>query len=173
VEIFRRVSTIRRDVALVVVGDGPYRQQMRRELDSLPAYFLGTRGDMELVQLYQNADLLLFPSQTDTLGQVVMEAQACGLPVLVSDVGGPREMVDDGLSGRVLAGNDAAAWVAAIDQLLDDQQMRLRMSRTAAQRATRFSMERSFEQFWADHLAVASADTSESTTDQPIPHAQH
>jgi glycosyltransferase involved in cell wall biosynthesis len=173
VEIFRRVSKIRRDVALVIAGDGPYRQQMQQELGALPAYFLGKRDDRELVQLYQNADLLLFPSQTDTLGQVVMEAQACGLPVLVSEEGGPREIVDDELSGRVLSGSDAAAWVAAIDELLDDQALRLRMSRTAAQRATRFSMERCFQQFWADHVVVADADASESTMKQPIPHAQH
>ncbi|HEV8378139.1 MAG TPA: glycosyltransferase [Tepidisphaeraceae bacterium] len=173
VEIFRRLSSIRRDVALIVVGDGPYRVQMQQELSGLPAYFFGMRGNKELVQLYQNADLLLFPSQTDTLGQVVMEAQACGLPVLVNDECGPREMVDEGVTGRVLPRNDAAGWVAAIDQLLDDQPQRLRMSRTATQRASRFSLERCFEQFWADHLAAATSTPSEPTLRNAIPHAQH
>ena len=173
VQIFKRVCSIRRDVALMVVGDGPYRVQMQKELQSLPAYFLGTRGDKELIQLYQNADLLVFPSQTDTLGQVVMEAQACGLPVLIADEGGPREVVDDGGSGRVMAGNDAVAWVAAIDQLLDDQSQRLRMSRTAAQRAARFSLEKCFDQFWADHLVAANSVTSQLSPSQPVPHAHH
>jgi glycosyltransferase involved in cell wall biosynthesis len=171
VEVFKKLCSIRRDVGLIVVGDGPYREQMRRELSTLPAQFLGVRGDSELVQLYQNADLLVFPSRTDTLGQVVMEAQACGLPVLVSDEGGPREIVDDGLSGRVLGGNDAAAWVAAIDQLLDDMPLRLRMSRTANQRASRFSLERSFEQFWADHLNVVAPMATKLQADQNISHA--
>src|SRR5439155_12411876 len=97
-EILRRLYSVRRDMALIVVGDGPYRQQMQQESRSLPVHFLGMRSDKELVQLYQHADLLLFPSRTDTLGQVVMEAQACGLPALVSDEGGPREIVDDELS---------------------------------------------------------------------------
>ncbi len=145
---------------------------MQRALSALPAYFLGMRGDNELVQIYQNADLLLFPSRTDTLGQVVMEAQTCGLPVLVSDEGGPREIMDDGVTGRVLPGNDPAAWVAAIDQLLDDEPLRLRMSRTAASRALRFSLERSFEQFWADHLAVVAPMTSGSEADQITFHAK-
>ena len=172
VQIFRRLCSIRPDVALIVVGDGPYRAEMQRELPKLPAYFLGMREDCELVQLYQNADLLLFPSRTDTLGQVVMEAQACGLPVLVSDEGGPREMMDDGVTGRVLAANDVAAWVSAIDQVLDDEALRLRMSRTAATRALRFSLQRSFEQFWADHLAVVAPIESELQAEQMIPHAK-
>jgi glycosyltransferase involved in cell wall biosynthesis len=172
VEIFRRLCSVRPDVALIVAGDGPYRAEMQLELAKMPAYFLGMREDRELVQLYQNADLLLFPSRTDTLGQVVMEAQACGLPVLVSDEGGPREMMDDGVTGRVLPGNDVAAWVSAIDQLLDDQPLRLRMSRTAASRSSRFSLERSFEQFWADHLAAVSPSESESQAEQIIPHAK-
>jgi len=173
VEIFRRLCSIRGDIALIVVGDGPYRGQMERECSALPAHFPGMRDDRELVRLYQNADLLLFPSRTDTLGQVVMEAQACGLPALVSDEGGPREMMDDGVSGRVLPGNDIAAWVSAVDQLLDDAPLRLRMSRTAAQRAGRFSMERSFEQLWADHLAVANPIASKSQDEQMTPHARH
>ena len=173
VGIFRRLCSIRRDVALIVVGDGPFRAEMQREVSNLPAHFLGMQGDRELIRLYQNADLLLFPSRTDTLGQVVMEAQACGLPVLVSDEGGPREMMDDGVTGGVLPRNDLAAWVAAIDQLLDDEPRRMRMSRTAAQRASRFSLERSFEQFWADHLAAATSAASESKANPLIPHAQH
>jgi glycosyltransferase involved in cell wall biosynthesis len=145
---------------------------MQQELRALPAYFLGTRTDNDLVQLYRNSDLLVFPSQSDTLGQVVMEAQACGLAALVSDIGGPRELVDDGLTGRVLAAGDAAAWVAAIDQLLDDAPLRSQMSRTAMQRSARFSMERCFEHFWADHLAVAQSGAPEPAAGK-ISHAEH
>jgi len=101
------------------------------------------------------------------------ERNTCGLPVLVSDEGGPREMMDDGVSGRVLPGNDAAAWVAAIDQLLDDAPLRSRMSRTAASGALRFSLERSFEQFWADHLAALAPVESETKRDQLTSHARH
>ncbi len=173
IKAFGEVCERRRDVALVIVGDGPYRLQMEQELSALPAHFLGMRGDEELIELYRSADLLLFPSRTDTLGQVVLEAQACGLPVLVSDEGGPQEMMEDGVTGRVLPGNDAKAWVAAIEQLLDDEPGRLRMSRTAAQRASRFSLERSFEQFWADHLAAATQIMSEPDSTHLIRHAHH
>jgi glycosyltransferase involved in cell wall biosynthesis len=158
VEVFKRLCAQRSDIELIIVGNGPYRDQMQKQMAGLPAQFLGIRGDEELPALYRSADLLLFPSRTDTLGQVVMEAQACGLPVLVSDEGGPQELMDDGVTGRIIPGNDAPAWVASINELLDNPALLHRMSRTAAQRASRFSLERCFELFWQEHVAAAAAD---------------
>jgi len=90
----------------------------------LPAYFLGQRGDDELAELYGSCDLLVFPSRTDTLGQAVMEAQACGLPALVSNEGGPKETVEHNTTGLVLASDDSIEWAAAIDDLLNDEPRR-------------------------------------------------
>jgi hypothetical protein len=102
---------------------------MRQALSGLPAYFLGYQGDAQLAPLYASSDLFVFPSRTDTLGQVVMEAQASGLPALVSNEGGPKEVVDDNVTGVTLATADAPRWVAAIDDLLNDEPRRLRLSR--------------------------------------------
>src|SRR5690606_22296684 len=66
------------DAELVVIGDGPYRKPMQAR--AADARFLGFRHGDELSRLYASADLFVFPSVTDTLGQVVMEAQASGLP---------------------------------------------------------------------------------------------
>jgi glycosyltransferase involved in cell wall biosynthesis len=155
VESFKLLCATRRDAALVIVGDGPYLCKMRDALAGLPAYFLGFQDDASLRVLYASSDLFAFPSRTDTLGQVVMEAQACGLPVLVSDEGGPREMMDDGLSGLVLPGADAAAWSRAMADLLDDAPLRQRMARTAPLRMARYSRAHAFESFWAAHVAAA------------------
>ena len=114
---FRRLCRSRRDVALVIAGDGPQPAALQKQLSGLPAYFLGRMDDSQLAPLYANSDLLLFPSKTDTLGQVVMEAQAAGLPVLVGKEGGPSEIMDDGLTGLVLPPDDAGAWTAAIEDL--------------------------------------------------------
>ena len=155
-EAFRGLCEVRSDAALVVAGDGPYLETMRRTLRGLPAYFLGYRDDRQLALLYAGADLFVFPSRTDTLGQVVMEAQASGLPALVAGEGGPKEIIADGTSGLVLPGNDALRWRQALGELLDDEPRRQRMARAAAQRAERFSLGRTFDAFWARHaLAVA------------------
>jgi glycosyltransferase involved in cell wall biosynthesis len=167
IDAFKQLCARRRGVTLIIAGDGPYRDQMEQQLRNLPAQFVGTRSDDDLIALYRSADLLVFPSRTDTLGQVVMEAQACGLPVLVSDEGGPQEMTDDGVSGLILPGGDALAWANAIDTLLDDDALRNRMSRTAAQRASRFSLERCFELFWQEHVAAAADIGSDDNDSQP------
>jgi glycosyltransferase involved in cell wall biosynthesis len=151
---FKSLFTLRRDVALIVAGDGPYLQRMRDELSGLPIHFVGEQDDQRLARLYSSSDLLIFPSRTDTLGQVVMEAQACGLPAIVSADGGPKEIVSDGATGIVMSSNEPADWAAAIDALLRDESRRMRMALSASGRASRHDLASSFDRFWADHLAV-------------------
>jgi len=154
VETFKLLCAKRRDIALVVAGDGPYLQTMRRELTALPAYLLGRQDDAGLAALYAGSDLFVFPSCTDTLGQVVMESQASGLPAIVSNEGGPKENVDDGATGIIMTSNKPADWCISIQKLLDDPIRLKEMSRAASARAQRCSLARTFESFWADHVAV-------------------
>jgi glycosyltransferase involved in cell wall biosynthesis len=154
-DAFKRVCANRSDVALVIAGDGPYLQAMKKTLAGLPVYFLGIQDDQSLPGLYASSDLFVFPSETDTLGQVVIESQAAGLPVLVSNKGGPKEVMDDGITGLVLPGDNVDRWVEAICGLLNDDAKRQRMSRTASQRMTRFSLAKTFEAFWEEHVRAA------------------
>ena len=174
VDSFRRLCATRRDAALVVAGDGPYLSAMRLALAGLPAYFLGYQNDAQLAALYAGADLFVFPSRTDTLGQVVMEAQGCGLPALVASEGGPKETVADGVSGLVLTGTDPVRWCQAMNELLDDAPRRQRMARAAALRGERFSLARTFDAFWAEHArAVAGPpDTADEMPIAPRPSAR-
>ena len=153
-EAFRKLCEKRRDAALVVVGDGPYRAAMEKELSHLPAHFLGTLGDEELAPLYASADLFVFPSRTDTLGQVVMEAQASGLPCLVSADGGPKESIEDGRTGIVISDSDPGRWAGVVAELLDDPDRRMRMGELAAQRGAKATLSRTFAGFWDAHLAA-------------------
>ena len=89
---------------------------------------------------------------SDTLGQVVIEAQASGLPVVVSDTGGPKEIMGDEITGIVLPATDPTVWARAIDDLLNDEPRRQRMARTAPGRMIRYSLEVTFDAFWNDHL---------------------
>ena len=152
VRAFKTLHQTRKHVALVIAGDGPYMQQMKSELAGLPVYFLGFQNDAQLAPLYASSDLFVFPSLTDTLGQVVIEAQASGLPVVVSDTGGPKEIMGDGITGIVLPATDPTVWARAIDDLLNDEPRRQRMARTAPGRMIRYSLEVTFDAFWNDHL---------------------
>ncbi len=144
---------------LIVVGDGPYREEMQRTLGSVGAHFLGFRHGDELSRLYASSDLFVFPSETDTLGQVVLESQASGLPVIVTDKGGPQEVVDDGISGVVLPGGDTRAWKEAIIAFVTDPDRRQRMGRSAQTRSVRYSLKACFDHFWEIHArAVQDED---------------
>jgi len=157
VDIWKRVRTLvpRSDAQLIVVGDGPYRATMESELLDCGVHFLGFRHGEELSRLYASSDLFVFPSTTDTLGQVVLECQASGLPVLVTSVGGPKEIVEHGAGGRqtgfVLPPDDPGAWARQVVYLCANQDLRRMIGHAAYRHAQKFSIRDSFEHFWQCH----------------------
>ncbi len=108
------------DAALVVVGEGPELPRLRQAHAGNPGIiFTGRVNRSELPHYYGMADVFVFPSTTDTFGMVVLEAQACGLPAIVTNVGGPQEIVRDGETGTVLPVGDAGLWAETVLQTLD------------------------------------------------------
>ena len=83
---------------LLLAGGGPEEEWLAERLGEA-ATFLGWLHGTDLPRAYASADIFLFPSATDTYGQVVVEAQASGLPVIAVDAGGPRDLIEDGNSG--------------------------------------------------------------------------
>ncbi len=140
---------------LIIIGDGPYRGTMQRELADQGACFLGFKHGAELSALYASADFFVFPSATDTLGQVVMESQSSGLPVLVTDQGGPKEVVLDGRTGFVLPADDPAVWFKHIQALIQDPFRRREMGAAARRFMQDFSFRASFDHYWSVHERVA------------------
>src|SRR5437868_3959332 len=86
-------------VQLYLVGDGPYLEALHEAMPE--AIFTGYLRGKELAAAYASADVFVFPSTTDTFGNVVIEAQASGVPVIVSDTGGPKELVEENVNGVV------------------------------------------------------------------------
>lgn len=115
------------DVEMWVVGDGPERPRLERELQG--ARFTGYLHGEELAQAYADSDLLLFPSQTDTFGNVVLEAMASGVVPIVSDGPGPSSFVTHRVNAMVCQG--ARAMREAVCQLAKDPDARRSMRRKA------------------------------------------
>jgi glycosyltransferase involved in cell wall biosynthesis len=107
-------------VGLVVAGDGPYREAMESSLAGYPALFLGLQDQQRLAVTYASSDVFVFPSATDTFGNVVLEAQSSGLPVIVSDRGGPLELMVNGVTGLRVPSTDLRALAQAVRFFLDD-----------------------------------------------------
>ena len=118
-EVYRRLVKIKEDVNLIVAGNGPYLSEMQEELKDYPrAYFTGALSRDRLPELYNGADVFLFPSVTDTFGMVILESLACGLPVLVSNHGGPKELVRNG-GGAVVPDQKPETWLKAILEMIE------------------------------------------------------
>jgi glycosyltransferase involved in cell wall biosynthesis len=155
-EAFRLLAARRHDVCLVVVGDGPYREEMESALRGLPACFPGVLHGADLEEAYASSDLFVFPSETDTFGRVVLEAQASGLPVVVSGAGGPKDAMVDGETGVVVSPMSADALAHGVARLLDGGAFLPRMSAQARAHARTRTREASFDAFWNLHRRLVA-----------------
>ncbi len=114
---------------LVLVGDGPMRAELEARLPD--AHFAGHRTGEELARWYASGDVFVFPSTTETFGNVVTEALASGLPAVVVDRGGPPDQIEPGENGWIARANDPADLADRVASLLRDPEARARMARRA------------------------------------------
>ncbi len=134
-------------VQLFVVGHGPYSDAFAKSLPE--AFFTGYLRGNELAAAYASADIFVFPSTTDTFGNVILEAQACGLPVVVSDSGGPKELVQDKGNGLITKSHDVEDFARAIRALVTNPALRERMGKSARNSVVDRSWPNAFGKFWA------------------------
>ncbi len=140
-------SMHRQDVKLTIVGDGPYRAELMQDLAALNVDFPGYLEGDALVQAYRNADLFVFPSTTDTFGCVILEAHSCAVPTIITDAGGPRDIVVPGETGVVVQGKNAPALRKGIESMLDrDKLSTMGLHARATVEARRF--DQSFLEYW-------------------------
>jgi glycosyltransferase involved in cell wall biosynthesis/predicted metal-dependent phosphoesterase TrpH len=128
---------------LALAGGGPEEHVLRERLGE-HATFLGWLEGDALAQAYASADIFLFASRTDTFGQVLLEAQASGLPVVAVGEGGPTSIVADDITGR-LCPADAGALAAAVVELAAQPLARERLARTALDAVRQRTWERSLQ----------------------------
>ncbi len=167
VEAFRQVRAHRPDARLVVVGEGPWLAQMREQCAGLPVTFTGYLQGAELSAAYAGADAFAFPSATDTFGNVVLEAQASGLPVVVTSQGGPREAVLPGRTGLVVPPADARALALALLGLMSDREKLRNMAEAARQHAASVSFDQAFLRTWELYAQVATQGLPEPSPSTP------
>jgi glycosyltransferase involved in cell wall biosynthesis/predicted metal-dependent phosphoesterase TrpH len=133
-DAFLQARTLEPRLHLVLAGGGPEQERLRARLGE-HATFLGWLEGAELARAYASADMFLFPSATDTFGQVILEAQASGVPVVAVARGGPLSLIEDRVSG-LLCEPDAERLAEAVLELTDSPLLRAQLSR-AALRAVR------------------------------------
>ena len=144
------------ELRLVLVGGGPEQERLRERVGE-GAVFRGWLEGEELARAYASADIFLFASRTDTFGQVVLEAQASGLPVVAVAEGGPLSLIEDRVSG-LLCPPDARALAGAVLELADSPRLRERLARGGLAAVQERTWERALERL-ADGYRRVLADS--------------
>jgi glycosyltransferase involved in cell wall biosynthesis len=141
------------DHRVLVVGDGIQRGWLEAQLPE--AIFTGFLADDELACAYASSDVFLYPSTTETFGNVTLEAMASGLPVVGALAPGTRSLVDDGHSGLLVPPDDPEALAEACALLLANDMFRKRLSYGAVERAKDFRWPDVLERFANELDAIA------------------
>jgi glycosyltransferase involved in cell wall biosynthesis len=143
----RLLSSGKTDIRMVIVGDGPEREWLGHHLRT--GELLGILEGERLSRAYADLDVFVFPSESDTFGNVILEALAAGTPVVAAERGGPRFIVQPGVSGYLAT--DASGFAGAIAALMDDRDLQRRMRDSARRQALEASWSRVFEGVYASY----------------------
>jgi glycosyltransferase involved in cell wall biosynthesis/predicted metal-dependent phosphoesterase TrpH len=147
---------------LVLAGGGPEQEALRERVGE-HATFLGWLEGIELARAYASADIFLFPSRTDTFGQVILEAQASGLPVVAIAEGGPRSLVEHGVSG-LLCEAEAGALAERVVELAGSPLLRRRLATAGLGAVRERTWERTLEQLADGYRQVLPGDHDDKHT---------
>jgi phosphatidylinositol alpha 1,6-mannosyltransferase len=139
-------------VRFLIVGHGGEEATLRKEL--VEADFAGVLRGVELARAYADMDVLVFPSHTDTFGNVVLEALASGVPAVVTPDGGPKYIVRDGVTGFVTTDDGFAGAVAS---LVRDRARLRQMRESAREYARGCSWDAVFERVYAGYMTALPA----------------
>lgn len=137
IEVFHRLREDGLSVKLLLVGDGPDRAPTERRARELGVYddtrFLGKQDPIE--EILSIGDVFLMPSGSETFGLAALEAMACNVPVVASNIGGLPELIRDGEDGFLCPLDDVDAFTSRTRQLLTDDELHAEMASNARQRA--------------------------------------
>ncbi len=159
-DIFKKAYSKREDMTLVVVGDGPYLDEMKRELAGFPVLFTGVLEGDDLAEAFASCDIFVFPSTTDTFGNVVLEAQASGLPVVLTDRGGPKENVIAEKTGIIVPADRPERFAEILLDLVEKPSTIRKMGSDAREYMKERGFEGAFLKLWDQYSQTAASFSS-------------
>ena len=139
---------------LAIVGDGPHRTYLESYFADTPTHFVGYLGGEKLAAAYAVADAFIFPSQTETLGLVLLEAMAAGCPVIAARSGGIPDIVTDGQNGYLFDPQDPQGAIVATQKLFADPDANLQLRHNARTEAERWSWASATQQLQRHYRQV-------------------
>lgn len=130
---------------LCIVGGGPQERVLREHFAGTPTHFVGQlRGD-ELSRAFASADVFVMPSDSETLGFVVLESMASGVPVVAAEAGGVPDLIEDGATSFLVWPGDTDAFIERLKRLREDEELRKCMGKAAKASVQHFSWDESMK----------------------------
>lgn len=132
---------------LEIVGDGPALKEVQELCTNLAldkvVHFLGRRDREEVIAILQAAHIFVHPSQGESMSNAILEAMACGLPIIASDIDANRELIQDGVNGKLIDKKSVDGFSAALGMLLKDQDLRHKMGEQSRRMIQQFQWRES------------------------------
>lgn len=153
-QIYNLLMSLRKDVVFALVGDGPIRKDLERIMPE--ALFLGYKTGAELSTIFASSDLFVFPSTTETFGNVVLESMASGLVPVCSDEGGASSSIKQNYTGLICKAKDSFDFSRQIVSVLSNQNELNRLSTNCIEYASKQSWDNIFSQQYQFYLDVIS-----------------
>ncbi len=156
IKIYEKAKQNHPNIKLIVVGDGPYKRELKNQAANLKdLIFTGVLKGEQLAKAYASCDLFIFPAKYETFGNVVLEAQASGLPAVVSNSGGPQEIIIPDETGYICDPDNIVQFTHAITRLHDDHALLEKMRKAARKNAeTRFNPQTIIDNFYKSIIAT-------------------
>jgi glycosyltransferase involved in cell wall biosynthesis len=146
------------EARLAIVGDGPYKEVLQAHFADTNTHFVGYLQGLELASAYASADAFVFPSRTETLGLVLLEAMAAGCPVVAANSGGIPDIVTDGENGYLFEVDDPNGAVTATKRLLEAKEEREQLRLNARQEAERWGWAAATKHLQSYYRAVVESE---------------
>lgn len=138
-EVVNKITAERKNAKALIVGDGPAMDEMKQLMPD--AVFTGFLGGTDLSVAYASSDVFFFPSDTETFGNVTLEAMACGLPCVVADATGSKSLVDHGENGYVVPVERSDLFYKFIESLTLEEPLRRKMGSASLEKSKNYSWE--------------------------------
>lgn len=142
---------------LALVGDGPHREELEKHFEGTNTHFVGYLAGEELASAYASADVFVFPSRTETLGLVLLEAMAAGCPVVAANSGGIPDIVTDGENGFMFDPKDDHGAIAATQRIFATDTLRDTLRLNARAEAERWGWRAATQQLQGFYQTVVAS----------------
>ncbi|MDZ5605645.1 glycosyltransferase family 1 protein [Bacillus pseudomycoides] len=149
------------DIHWLIAGDGPFAEELRETTPTTNVTFTGYLQGENLAEAYACSDLMVFPSATETFGNVVLESLACGTPVIGANSGGVKNIITGGKTGFLCGPKKTESFLSSIYQLLNNDEMRKQMSIAACAYAATQSWDEIFHGLYMQYEEVLQQNNAE------------